>query len=636
MADYLVKGVNKKALHQFLNALLEDIKVLEKMIEKGLIESGVKRIGAEQELSLIDQFYRPAARAPQILAKLDNPRFNPELATFNVEINMPPLFFTGTCLSEYEKMLDEDLNEIRKVSREFGSDLVITGILPSIRKSDLSEKNLSPVGRYQLLNQSLTTLRGEPYQFRIEGTDQLVTKHDSNMIESCNNSFQVHLQLPANEFVSYYNWAQAISGPVLAAATNSPLLFGKRLWQETRIALFEQSVDTRKLTYESSQGLPRVYFGNEWLNDSVTELFHDDVARHRVILQSDLIDSSREKLERGEVPDLNALVIHNSTIYRWNRACYGITDGQPHLRIENRYLPAGPTIVDEIANAAFWLGLMSEIPNRYKNVKEIMDFDQVRTNFINAARLGLDARFNWMGEEKIAAPELILKKLLPIASKGLKKAGIEKDDIDRYLGIIKNRVKNGKTGSQWLLDSYNHMKKNVNSDEVTLAVTASMVKNQKMAIPVHAWPMADISEAGGWTTRYREIGQFMSKDVFAVKMNDIIDLAANIMDWKNIRHIPVEDEKGNLVGLVTSGMFLRFLARSYGEKQKMIPINEIMIKDPITATPETPTAKAIEIMLKNKVGCLPVVHKKKLVGIVTENDFVKISQKLFDPLNNTI
>ena len=629
-------GVNKGDLHQFLNALLEDIKVLEIMVEKGLIEPGIKRIGAEQELSLIDQFYRPSHKAMQVLNKMNDPHFKAELAAYNLEINLPPILFTGNCLSKYEKLLNEDINEIRKASREFGSDLVITGILPSIRKSDLSEKNISPVGRYQLLNQSLAALRGEPYQFRIEGTDQLITKHDSHMIESCNNSFQVHLQLPAAEFADYYNWSQTIAGPVLAAATNSPLLFGKRLWHETRIALFEQSVDTRKASYEPEHSLPRVHFGNAWLNESVTELFHDDVARHRVVLQSDLIDSSLEKMERGEVPDLSALVIHNSTIYRWNRACYGITEGKPHLRIEGRYLPAGPTVVDEIANAAFWLGLMSEIPNRYRDVKERMDFDEVKINFVNAARLGLDARFNWMGKEKITAHKLILNELLPIASKGLHKAGVEKGDIDRYLGIIKNRVKNGKTGSQWLLDSFNHMKKNVNSDEVSLAVTASMVKNQKMAMPVHTWPIADISEAGGWATRYREVGQFMSKDVFAVKSNDIIDLAANIMDWKNIRHIPVEDEKGNLVGLVTSGMFLRFLARSYGKKQKMIPINEIMIKDPITATPETSTANAIETMLKNKIGCLPVIRKKKLVGIVTENDFVKISQKLFDPLNNNI
>lgn len=636
MGEYLVKGVEKKELRKFLNALLEDIKVLERMIEKGLIESGIKRIGAEQELSLVDRFYRAYPQAPQILEKLDNLRFKGELASFNMEINLPPLYFTGTCLSKYEKLLNEDINEVRKAGREFGADLVITGILPSIRKSDLSEKNLSPAGRYQLLNQSLTALRGEPYQIHIEGPDQLITKHDSNVIEGCNNSFQVHLQLPAKNFVNYYNCAQAISAPVLAAATNSPLLFGKRLWRETRIALFEQSLDTRKSSYETSRGLPRVYFGNDWLNDSVTELFHDDITRHRVILQSDLIDDSSEKFERGEVPDLSALVVHNSTVYRWNRACYGVTDGKPHLRIENRYLPAGPTVVDEIANAAFWLGLMNEIPETHKSVKDTMDFDEVRTNFMKAAQLGLEAKFNWMGREKISAPELILDELLPAASKGLKKAGIEKEDINRYLGIIKNRVKNGKTGSQWLLDSFNRMKKNVSNDEISLAVTASMIKNQKMAMPVHAWPVADMDEAGGWITRYGQIWQIMTTDVFTVKADDIIDLAANIMDWKNIRHVPVEDEKGNLVGLVTSGMFLRFLARSYGKQQKMIPINEIMIKDPITTTPETPTSKAIETMLKNKVGCLPVVHKKKLVGIVTENDFVKISQHLFDPLNNTL
>lgn len=634
MGEHLVKGINKQELHQFINALLEDIKVLEVMIEKGLIESNVSRIGVEQELSLINQYYQPANKAMQILAKINQDRFKTELATFNLEINLPPILFTGDCLSQYEKLLCDDIHKIRNTGREFGADPVITGILPSIRKSDLSKDNLSPVGRYHLLNQSLSALRGEPYQVRIEGTDQLITKHDNHMLESCNNSFQIHLQIPPNEFVSYYNWAQAISAPVLAAATNSPLLFGKRLWRETRIALFEQSVDTRKPGYEPNQSSPRVYFGREWLKDTVTELFRDDVARHRVILQSDLIDSSPEKLEAGLIPDLSALVVHNGTIYRWNRACYGKTDGKPHLRIENRYLPAGPTVVDEIANAAFWLGLMNGITDRYKNVKDIMDFDHARANFITAARLGLEAKFNWMDQGIISAKDLILKELLPIAEKGLKKAHLEKSDINRYLGILKSRVKNGKTGSQWLLDSYNRAKDEVTGDAAILAITASMVKNQKMAMPVHTWPGVDQSVAESYAGSYREVGQIMSKDVYGVKVTDIIDLAANIMDWKNIRHIPVEDEDGNLAGLVTSGMFLKFLARSYGKLQKMIPVSEIMIKSPITVTPETSTGTAVEIMLTNKIGCLPVVRGKKLVGIVTENDFVKISQKLFDPFKD--
>ena len=301
--------------------------------------------------------------------------------------------------------------------------------------------------RYLALNNALMGLRGEDYELHIKGTDELRVRQDSVMAEACNASFQVHLQVTPGEFANAYNVAQALSGPTLASATNSPLLFGKRLWAETRIALFEQSVDTRRPGHHVRERPARVSFGDGWVTSSVAELYKEDITRFRPVLAPDEYEDPLQQLAEGRVPELPALRLHTGTVWRWNRACYGIShtaDGDvPHLRIENRILPSGPSTIDEIANAALWLGLMRSVTEDHPEISRSIPFEQARTNFVAAARQGLSSTQVWLDGEEYPAAALTLDVLLPLAARGLESQGVDQADIDRYLGVIERRVHSG-------------------------------------------------------------------------------------------------------------------------------------------------------------------------------------------------
>ena len=251
-----------------------------------------------------------------------------------------------------------------------------------------------------------------------------------------------------------YNLAQAITAPVLAAAVNSPLLFGHRLWQETRLALFQHSTDARSATQQARSHPTRVSFGDSWIDKSVLELFQEQIARFRMIMINEAGENPLSLLARGEIPEFSALRMHNGTVWPWNRACYGVTNGIAHLRIENRVLPSGPTVLDEIANTAFFTGLMISLPNQYGEVSKVMPFDDAKANFFAAARHGLNAQFKWVDGKTHSASTLILDHLLPLAHQGLKEAGVDPADIDRYLGVIEERVRSGQTGAQWTMKSF--------------------------------------------------------------------------------------------------------------------------------------------------------------------------------------
>lgn len=618
---------NKAAVRKFTQCLFKDIKALETMIENGMIEEGVQRIGAEQELCIIDEAYRPAPVALEILDTIEDKHFTNELCKFNIEVNLDPQSFTGDSLSQMEKQLKECLNRLEENIGDKPYDYIMTGILPTIRRDDLDLKNLTPIPRYFALNETMTRMRGGPYEFRIEGRDELITKHDTLMFEGCNTSFQVHFQVGAKDFAKYYNWAQVITAPVLAAATNSPVLLGKRLWRETRIALFQQSADTRSQTETMRDMQPRVLFGNSWVNDSVMEIFKEDVARYRVLVTSEIEEDPIQMLEAGEVPKLKALMLHNGTIYKWNRACYGITNGKPHLRIENRVLPSGPTVIDEMANSAFWLGLMNALPEKYHNINKTFDFDEAKSNFLRAAKMGMGAMFRWVDGKVYSSQDLILNELLPMAQAGLEKAKIRKKDIQRYLGVIRERVETGRSGSQWILDSFAGMKNKGTKSEAFVAITAGIAKRQKSNRPVAKWSKAKIDEAGSWVNRYWRIDHIMSDNVYTVREDDLIDLVPNIMGWRSIRHVPVENDKGELVGLISMGRLLNYYATRIDAKDASSTcVKDIMVKKLITVDEETLTADAITLMRKHNIGCLPVVKNKNiLVGIVTERDFLNVA-----------
>jgi CBS domain-containing protein/gamma-glutamyl:cysteine ligase YbdK (ATP-grasp superfamily) len=615
---------------QFMKALLEDLRALAFMLEDGRIEGGARRIGAEQEMFLIDRDLRPAPVSPEVLAQVNDPRLTTEIAKFNLEANLTPQKLTTDCFSQMEQELRFVIELARKAAGTLNADVLLAGILPTLKKSDLTLSNITPVPRYYELDRGVIGLRGGPLSIHIKGLDELHLNHDNIMMESCNTSFQVHFQSSATEFVSHYNLAQTMTAPILAAAVNSPLLFGHRLWQETRVALFQHSTDERSSSRLVRSQPTRVSFGDAWLHNSVIELFHEQISRFRPILFAPADENPFSVLARGETPSLSALRLHNGTVWRWNRACYGVADGVPHLRIENRVLPSGPTVRDEIANAAFFAGLMLAAPEEYGDVTTRMSFDDAKSNFFAAARHGLDAQFQWLDGQSCSAASLILDELLPLARKGLDQAQVATEDVDKYLGVLRERVESRQTGARWILKSLVAMPAAVSKDARDRTITAAMLEAQKEGRPVHQWPITRHVEGDRWADGYRTVGQFMTTDLFTLHPDDLVDLAASVMDWRHIRHVPVEDAQGRLVGLVTHRALLRLVSqRNQPAEMQPLTVRELMIADPVTVDPATSSTEAVEIMRRKRIGCLPVVEGDQLVGIVTSFDFLEAAAQLF-------
>jgi CBS domain-containing protein/gamma-glutamyl:cysteine ligase YbdK (ATP-grasp superfamily) len=631
MGEQNVNELDDRKRKTFTKALLNDVRALEIMLEEGRFETGVRRIGAEQELFLIDESLHAAPIVMQLLEKLNDPRLTTELAQYNVEANLDPHVFGNDCLRVMETELQSVVDTVRNGAATFGADALLVGILPTLRRSDLDLDLMTPKQRYYELNRVMRRLRGGEFKVQIKGIDELHLSHDSVMLEACNTSFQIHFQVEPEEFAPFYNVAQAISAPVLAAAVNSSLLMGRKLWSETRIALFERSVDTRS-ELQSGRGLrPRVHFGDRWVKNSILEIFQEDITQYRTVLSIDLDENALDVVNRGEAPSLSALRLHNGTIYRWNRPCYGVKDGIAHLRIENRVLPSGPTVVDEVANAAFFFGLMAAHTHEEVPISKSMEFEHAKRNFFAAARYGLDAQFTWIGGQTFTAARLITEHLLPQARQGLLETGIQSEDVDRYLGILEERVESQQTGAQWAVNSIIGMGSEGTSDLRFRQVTASMLKNQRQGDPVHTWPLATLSEDNrdeNWRSSYQTVGQIMTTDLFTVQPNDIVDLAASVMEWSHIRHVPVEDDSGQLVGLLSHRDLLRLIAR--GKAGEFVEVGTIMLREPVSVTSDVRTIDAIHLMRDRQVACLPVVESGKLVGMISERDLIIVSSRLLE------
>ena len=625
--DSEFRGENRR---RFTQSLLRDVSALDQLLTSGMLEEGIRRIGAEQEVFLVDSGLHPALAAVEVLKALDDTHYTTELGAFQLEMNLEPQVFTGNCLSLMEKQLEALLSKARAAAAKYGVSLVLTGILPTIRKTDLGLESMVPNQRYRALNDAMTALRGREYDIYIKGTDELRVTHDNVMVEACNASFQLHFQSGAKEFANLYNLAQALAGPVLAAATNSPVLFGRQLWSETRIALFQQAVDTRS-PMQLRDSMSRVTFGDRWLRKSVIEIYREDIARFRSLVGVDSDEDPVAKVQKGEAPELRALRLHNGTVYRWNRACYGITDGKPHLRIENRVLPSGPSVVDQIANGAFWFGVMNALASRYEDITKLIEFDHAKRNFVAAAREGLSARMLWLEREEISAPRLILDRLLPLAHEGLAAAKVTDADRERYLGVLEKRVRTGKTGARWTVDSLSAMQGHGTPGERLNALTSALMARQASGAPVSEWEPAKLGDAGGWKHNYVRVEQYMKTDLVTVHEEDPVALLVHLMEWHRVRHVPVEDSEHRLVGLVSYRSVLRLLKESRpGFDASMVPVGTIMKRDPVSIGPTMSTLKAIEVMRRYDVGCLPVVHQGRLVGIVTVDEFVDIAGELLE------
>jgi gamma-glutamyl:cysteine ligase YbdK (ATP-grasp superfamily) len=474
---------------RFRQKIRQCLDVFAQMLAQSRFDTERPMAGLEIELNLVDDAGDPAMRNADVLAAIADPAFQTELGQFNIEINLPPRVLGPSGLAEFEENVRTSLNEGEHKANSVDAHLVMVGILPTLRDEHFNEDTLSENPRYKLLDEQIFAARGEDLEIDISGEERLVTQADTIAPESACTSVQYHLQVAPEEFASFWNASQAIAGIQVALGANSPFLYGKQLWAESRIALFEQATDTRPDELKAQGVRPRVWFGDRWIT-SIFDLFEENVRYYSALLPLCDDEDPAEVLARGETPQLGELRLHNGTIYRWNRPIYDVVDGRPHLRVENRVLPAGPTVVDVMANAALYFGLVRALADQERPLWTQMSFSAAEENFHTAARDGIGARVYWPGVGEVPATELVLRRLLPLAHDGLASWGVATEEADRLLGVIEQRCISGRNGTTWQVDTVRSMMEttSVTREQALREMTRRYAKHMHSNEPVHTWP----------------------------------------------------------------------------------------------------------------------------------------------------
>jgi len=460
---------------RFRRRLGIETELLRQWFRDGRFAQGGPVAGFELEAWLVDERNRPAPLNETYLAALDDPLVVPELARFNVELNGPPEPLCGAALDRLHASLDGTWQRCRKAAEAMGTGLLMIGILPTLEESHLTLRNMSRLRRYRALNEQVFRQRqGRALQLEIHGREHLHSSHRDVMLESAATSFQIHFQVPLAHGMRCYNSAHIVAAPLVAVAANSPYLFGRDLWDETRIPLFEQAVEVGGYADAAHGPTRRVTFGTGYARESLFEVFLENLEHYPILLPMDFEDEQPERLAHVR--------LHNGTIWRWNRPLIGFDeDGTPHLRIEHRVVPGGPSVIDEIANAAFFFGLLRALMEADVAPEFRLSFGQARDNFYWAARDGLDAHIVWLEGRRERMQSLVLDRLLPLARRGLGLLEIEPADSERYLAVIESRVRNGCNGAAWQRAFVAKHGRDM------AALTAAYRLRQDSGLPVHEW-----------------------------------------------------------------------------------------------------------------------------------------------------
>lgn len=469
--------------------------VFETMLAQSSFEFERPLTGMEIECNLVDNDYQPAMTNSEVLTSIANPAYQTELGAYNIEFNVPPRPLPGRAAIELESDVRASLNAAETNALGNGAHIVMIGILPTLMPEHLTGQWMSPSTRYQALNDSIFTARGEDMMIDISGPERLSLQAASIAPESACTSMQLHLQVSPADFAHNWNAAQVVAGPQLALGANSPFFFGHQLWAETRIELFTQATDTRPDELKSQGVRPRVWFGERWIT-SIFDLFEENVRYFPSLLPELTDEDPAAELAAGRTPHLSELRLHNGTIYRWNRPVYDVVevDGveRPHLRVENRVLPAGPTVVDMMANAAFYYGMLRTLSEEDRPLWTKMSFAAAQHNFREAAQHGMDARLYWPGLGEVTPDELVLRELLPMARDGLLRWGVDGEVCDRYLGVIEGRAKTGRNGAAWQIAAVRQLQEDGRTRPEALA---EMLRRYCLRMhsnePVHTWEICD-------------------------------------------------------------------------------------------------------------------------------------------------
>jgi hypothetical protein len=474
---------------KYRDKVRRSLDALSRMLREQMFQTEPVLVGQEIELNLVDEQGEPTMRNVAVLEALANPAWGTEVGQFNLEINVPPRQLEGEALAGLEEEIRGDLNAGDTKARDTGARLVMVGILPTLQKQDVHEGTMSANDRYRVLNDQIFAARGEDMEIAIDGPERLLTHTDSITPEAACTSLQLHLQVSPDTFASYWNAAQAIAGVQVALGANSPFLFGRQLWHETRITLFEQATDTRPDELKEQGVRPRVWFGERWIT-SVFDLFEENLRYFPALLPICEDQDPLAMLDGGVSPELAEMSLHNGTIYRWNRPIYAVTDGKPHLRVENRVLPAGPSVVDVMANSAFYYGLVRSLAEAQRPIWTQMSFATAAENLHEAARNGLSAHLYWPGLGEAPVAELVLRRLLPLAHEGLVRWGVDLALVDRLLGIIEQRCLTGRNGATWQTAMVAGLtdRDGVDRPEALRLMTQRYIELMHTNQPVHAWP----------------------------------------------------------------------------------------------------------------------------------------------------
>jgi gamma-glutamyl:cysteine ligase YbdK (ATP-grasp superfamily) len=470
---------------------------LAQMLAEDSFSAGPEQMGLELELNLIDGNVDPAMANQAVLERIDDPAFQTELGQHNIEINVAPRPLAADEALDLERELRAALNTADDAARATGVSLVMIGILPTLRADHFDRRWMSPTSRYTLLNQQILATRREELRLDMEGValdgclpERLRCAADSIVPESGCTSVQLHLQVAPDDFAAHWNAAQALAGVQVALAANSPFLLGQALWHETRIPLFEQATDTRSPELRNQGVRPRVWFGERWIT-SIFDLFEENARYFSPLLPQIEDEDPLAVLAAGAAPSLAELRLHNSTVWRWNRPVYDVTDGVPHLRIENRVLPAGPTVIDVLANAAFFFGAMRGLTELDRPVWSQMSFAAAEENLYAGARLGMDSQLYWPGNGWVRPDELVLRKLLPLAHDGLRSCGMSDAARERYLTVIEQRCVTRRTGASWQRATVQKLtRQGVDRPTALASMLRSYIEHMHSNQPVHAWPSA--------------------------------------------------------------------------------------------------------------------------------------------------
>ncbi|WP_156690380.1 glutamate--cysteine ligase [Mycobacterium sp. Marseille-P9652] len=461
--------------------------VLETMLACSRFDADRPLTGMEIECNLVDADYQPAMSNRYVLAAIGDPAYQSELGAYNIEFNVPPRPLPGHTGLDLEADVRASLNDAESKAGAGGAHIVMIGILPTLMPEHLDKGWMSESMRYAALNDSIFTARGEDIPINIDGPEPLSWQAVSIAPESACTSMQLHLQVAPEDFAANWNAAQVVAGAQLALGANSPYFFGHQLWSETRIELFAQSTDTRPEELKSQGVRPRVWFGERWI-DSVLDLYRENVRYFPPLLPEVSDEDPAAELAAGRTPHLSELRLHNGTVYRWNRPVYDVVDGRPHLRLENRVLPAGPTVVDMLANSAFYYGMLRALSEDENPLWERTGFVVARANFLEAARNGIDAHLVWPGLGEVSARELVLTTLLPIAHDGLRRWGVDAEVRDRFLGVIEGRASSGRNGASWQVSTVRTLEAGGMTRPAALAeMLRRYCEHMHANEPVHTW-----------------------------------------------------------------------------------------------------------------------------------------------------